>query len=76
MSSSAGWRTAERTGALSHMPYAEVQRYSLLYDLQDLYDRTAAHDARASWPRRRRFLSGDFNPDKPNPRDSRRFGSA
>ena len=35
--SAAGWRTAERTGALSHMAYAEVQRYSLLYDLQDLY---------------------------------------
>jgi hypothetical protein len=25
------WRTAERTGALSHMDYAEVQRYSRLY---------------------------------------------
>ena len=34
---SAAWRSAERTGALSHMDYAEVQRYSRLYDLQDVF---------------------------------------
>ena len=66
--SSAGWRTAERTGALSHMPYAEVQRYSLLYDLQDLYTEQQRamllQLAEAS-----AILSGDFNPDNPNPRD-------
>lgn len=66
--SSAGWRTAERTGALSHMPYAEVQRYSLLYDLQDLYTEQQRamllQLAEAS-----AILSGDFNPDDPNPRD-------
>ncbi len=31
-----GWRTAERTGALSHMDYGEVQRLSILYDQQEL----------------------------------------
>ena len=29
------WRTAHETGALSYMPYDEVQRYADLYDLQD-----------------------------------------
>ena len=70
--SSAGWRTAERTGALSHMPYAEVQRYSLIYDLQDLYTEQERamllQLAGAS-----AILSGDFNPDKPNPRDLETF---
>ena len=32
----AGWVTAERTGALAFMQYAEVQQYSELYQLQDL----------------------------------------
>lgn len=36
--SEAAWLSAERTGALSHMDYAEVQRYSRLYALQDLYE--------------------------------------
>ena len=70
--SSAGWRTAERTGALSHMPYTEVQRYSLLYDLQDLYTeqqrgmlgQLAAASA---------ILAGDFDPDNPNPKDLEAF---
>ena len=35
--SSTGWLTAARTGALGHMPYDEVQKYSRLYDLQDLF---------------------------------------
>jgi len=70
--SSAGWRTAERTGALSHMPYEEVQRYSLLYDLQDVYTEQQRamllQLAEAS-----AILSGDFNPDNPNPRDLEEF---
>lgn len=37
--SEAAWLSADRTGALSHMEYAEVQRYSRLYALQDLYER-------------------------------------
>ncbi len=34
---SASWKTAAQTGALAHMDYSEVQRYSRLYDLQDLF---------------------------------------
>jgi hypothetical protein len=33
----ASWQTAERTGALGHMDYAEVQKYSRLYSHQELY---------------------------------------
>lgn len=32
-----GWRSAQQTGALSHMDYGEVQRYSGLYSLQELF---------------------------------------
>jgi hypothetical protein len=35
--SDAGWRTAERTGALTYMDYADVQAYARLYGYQDLY---------------------------------------
>ena len=68
----AGWHSAERTGALSHMPYTEVQRYSLLYDLQDLYteqQRALLGQLAAASS----ILSGDFNPDNPNPKDLEDF---
>jgi hypothetical protein len=32
----AAWRTARDTGALSYMPYQEVQRYSDIYMMEDL----------------------------------------
>ena len=35
--SAAGWQTAERMGALAHMDYSEVQRYSKLYGIQQLF---------------------------------------
>jgi hypothetical protein len=35
--SSAGWQSAERTGALTLMDYAEVQKYAGLYELQNLF---------------------------------------
>jgi hypothetical protein len=35
--SNAAWDSAMRTGALSHMDYADVQAYSLLYAHQDLF---------------------------------------
>ncbi len=35
--SSASWQTAERTGALALMDYAEVQKYSRLYSFQELF---------------------------------------
>jgi hypothetical protein len=33
--STASWQTAERTGALAHMDYAEVQKYAALYSFQE-----------------------------------------
>jgi hypothetical protein len=35
--STASWQSAERTGALAHMDYAEVQKYSRVYGHQDLF---------------------------------------
>ena len=32
----ASWQTAERTGALAHMDYGEVQKYATLYTFQEL----------------------------------------
>lgn len=66
--SASGWRTAERTGALGHMDYDEVQRLSLLYDLQDLIgEQQRALIGQLSEVSS--FLSSDFNPDNPNRRD-------
>jgi hypothetical protein len=70
--SASGWRTAERTGALSHMAYDEVQRLSLLYDLQDLI----VEQQRALLNQLSEvsaILSGDFNPSNPNRRDLELF---
>lgn len=33
----ASWQTAERTGALAHMDYAQVQKFARVYVVQDLY---------------------------------------
>jgi hypothetical protein len=33
--SAASWQTAERTGALAHMDYREVQKYATLYTFQE-----------------------------------------
>lgn len=38
---SSGWQTAERTGALAHMDYDEVQAYSEIYSMQQLFDNQA-----------------------------------
>lgn len=35
--STAGWETAASTGALAHMDYATVQRYSMLYSHQAMF---------------------------------------
>jgi len=32
----ASWQSAERTGALGYMPFADVKAYAEIYDLQDL----------------------------------------
>lgn len=35
---STSWNTATTTGALSYMPYAEVKKYTVVYDLQRAFD--------------------------------------
>jgi hypothetical protein len=68
----AGWRTAERTGALSHMDYGEVQRLSKLYDFQDLFieqQRLILSQVTGASA----FLQGNFNPDHPNLKDLEQF---
>jgi hypothetical protein len=70
--SASGWRTAERTGALSHMDYEEVQRLSLLYDFQDLIvqqQRTLLSQLGEVSA----ILSGDFDPESPNRKDLELF---
>ena len=70
--SDTSWRTAERTGALSHMDYGEVQRLSKLYDFQDLFvlqQRAILSQLTLASS----MLQGDFNPDKPNQKDLETF---
>jgi hypothetical protein len=35
--STSSWQTAERTNALAHMDYSEVQTYSRVYQAQELF---------------------------------------
>jgi hypothetical protein len=45
------WKTAQSTGALTYMPYAQVQEYAEIYDLQeelDVVQKQAARDAALS----------------------------
>jgi hypothetical protein len=66
--SDTSWRTAERTGALGQMEYAEVQKYSKLYDFQDLFlERQRA--AVTLLANASSLISGNFDPDKPNAKD-------
>ena len=66
------WRTAERTGALALMDYAEVQRYSRVYDFQDLFlekqRQTVSQVTLAGAP-----LNADFDPNHPNRKDLETF---
>lgn len=48
----AAWRTARDTGALSYMPYEEVQRYSDVYMLEEMVNQRAQDTAE------RNFLAG------------------
>jgi hypothetical protein len=66
--SDTSWRTAERTGALSQMDYGEVQRYSKLYDFQELF-LVRQREAVALLANASSLISGNFDPDKPNPKD-------
>jgi hypothetical protein len=66
--SSTSWRTAERTGALGHMDYDEVQRYSKLYDLQELLVEQQ-RNMLSRLGEASAILNSDFDPDNPNPKD-------
>jgi hypothetical protein len=70
--SSAAWRTAERTGALSHMEYQEVQRFSALYDFQDLFAERQG-DLVAQVADAFSVLGPDFDPSKPHLKDMESF---
>ena len=64
----AAWRTARDTGALSYMPYNEVQRYSDLYLLEDLVNGTAVtiaeRDYLALAPTREGYDMDRFPPEE------------
>ncbi len=72
--SAAAWQGAERTGALTHMDYADVQKYAKLYGTQSLYDdqqrRLMAQTVAAL-----SALAGgyDSDPHKAPPEDLERF---
>jgi hypothetical protein len=70
--SDAGWRTAERTGALTYMDYSDVQDYARLYGHQDLY----VSQQRRVMERTVSALSqvaGGSDPHKAPPQDLERF---
>lgn len=70
--SSSSWHTAERTGALSHMDYGEVQRLSKAYDLQELV-LTQQRNIVSQLSSATAILSDDFDPAKPNLKDVEAF---
>jgi hypothetical protein len=71
--SNTSWRTADRTGALSQMEHAEVQKFSKLYDFQDVY-LERQRDALRLFSTAMSIVQGDeFNPDKPNLKDVELF---
>ncbi len=62
---SASWQTAERTGALAHMDYAEVQKYAELYAFQEFFvqqQRRALEAVGATFV----YLTADGDPDSRN----------
>ena len=70
--SDASWRTAERTGALTYMDYADVRDYARLYGQQDLY----ASQQRQIMERTVSALSqvaGGSDPHNSPPNDLERF---
>jgi len=66
--SDSSWRTAERTGALAHMDYAEVQKYSRIYEFQDLFMQQQ-RQALSQLTLAGAIFKGDFDPDHPKPKD-------
>jgi hypothetical protein len=70
--SATSWRTAQQTGALSHMEYDEAQKYSGLYFRQDMFltQQNKAIDLVASASM---LMAGSFDPTAANTDDVRRF---
>jgi len=69
---SSGWLSADRTGAVGHMPYEEVKKYSELYALQALFDtqqRKAIDLVAASSA----LMAGNMDPTKASKEDLSRF---
>ena len=69
---SSGWQTADRTGALGHMSYEEVRRYSELYSRQSLFDAQSRKilDLVSATTA---VMAGSFDPDKASKPDMARF---
>jgi len=61
------WRTARDSGALSYMPYEEVQRYSDIYSIGEFVQthalETAEHDFLAAAPFKMGYDAGKLPPD-------------
>ena len=70
--SNTSWRTADRTGALSQMEHEEVQKYSKLYDFQDVF-LERQRDALGLFADTMSLVQGDFDPEKPNLKDVELF---
>jgi len=70
--SDSSWRTAERTGALALMDYEEVQRYSRVYDFQDLFMQQQRHTLTQVVVAGGIFQAG-FDIERPNPKDLELF---
>jgi hypothetical protein len=66
--SDSSWRTAERTGALAHMDYAEVQKYSRIYEFQDLFMQQQ-RQALSQLTLAGAILNSDFDPEHPKTKD-------
>ena len=66
--SDSSWRTAERTGALAHMDYAEVQKYSRIYEFQDLFMQQQ-RQALSQLTLAGAILNSDFDPEHPKTKE-------
>ncbi len=71
--SDASWQTAERTGALAHMDYAEVQNYAEAYRIQTLLQQQHGRALDGMAAALALLGSGDGDPTKAPPADLERF---
>lgn len=70
--STAAWDSAARTGALTHMDYADVQAYSAVYALQNLFAAQQAKNVE-HLTAALSMLSDGFDPAKARPEDVAHF---